>query len=222
MDKDKDTVIVCVDRQSHWICRQRQAVYTYNHCVIVSIDKVIVSMNTKSFSTKWFKVVVSMDKDKDTVIVCVVIVSVDKVIVSMNRRQDLLPLSYLSMNSCLCNCISCLVRKCLIFLSTLACVLSFYEETKARDTRETKAETKATARPYESCKILKGRPRWNAFSKLVHRQYKSFPSDRFCQVEIQNTTGLSNKLSTAQSCAEDQILENKNIRNMILDICTQQ
>ena len=52
MDKDKDTVIVCVDRQSHWICRQRQAVYTYNHCVIVSIDKVIVSMNTKSFSTK--------------------------------------------------------------------------------------------------------------------------------------------------------------------------
>jgi len=35
------------------------------------------------------------------------------------------------------------------------------------------------ARPYESCKIFKGRPRRNAFSKLVHRQYKSFLADRF-------------------------------------------
>ena len=54
-----------------------------------------------------------------------------------------------------------------------------------------------SARPYESCKILKGRPRRNAFSKLVHRQYKSFPPDRFCQVEIKKTTGLSNKHRTA-------------------------
>ena len=54
-----------------------------------------------------------------------------------------------------------------------------------------------TARLYESCKIFKGRPRRNAFSKLVHRQYESFPPDRFCKVEIQNTTGLSNKPSTA-------------------------
>ena len=52
-------------------------------------------------------------------------------------------------------------------------------------------------RPYESCKIFKGRPRRNAFSKLVYRQYKSFLSDRFCQLEIQITTGLSNKPSTA-------------------------
>jgi len=36
-----------------------------------------------------------------------------------------------------------------------------------------------SARPYESCKIFKGRPRRNAFSNLVHRQYKSFPPDRF-------------------------------------------
>ena len=36
-----------------------------------------------------------------------------------------------------------------------------------------------TARPYEICKIFKGRPRRNAFSNLVHRQYKSFPTDRF-------------------------------------------
>jgi len=54
-----------------------------------------------------------------------------------------------------------------------------------------------SARPYESCKIFKGRPRRNAFSKLVHRQYKSFPPDRFCQVEIKKTTGLSNKHGTA-------------------------
>ena len=36
-----------------------------------------------------------------------------------------------------------------------------------------------SARPYESCKISKGRPRRNAFSDLVHRQYKLFPGDRF-------------------------------------------
>jgi len=35
------------------------------------------------------------------------------------------------------------------------------------------------ARPYESWKIFEGRPHRNAFSKLVHRQYKSFPPDRF-------------------------------------------
>ena len=54
-----------------------------------------------------------------------------------------------------------------------------------------------SARPYESCKIFMDRPRRNAFSKLVHRQYKSFPPDRLCQVEIQKPTVLSNKLSTA-------------------------
>jgi len=53
-----------------------------------------------------------------------------------------------------------------------------------------------SVRPYDSSKIFKGRPHRNAFSKLVHRQYKSFPPDRFCQVEIQNTSGLSNKPST--------------------------
>ena len=76
-----------------------------------------------------------------------------------------------------------------------------------------------SARPYESCKIFKGRPRRNAFSKLVHRQYKSFPSDRFCQMEMKNPTRLSNKTNNAWSCAEDQILENKNLWNMILNIC---
>ena len=41
------------------------------------------------------------------------------------------------------------------------------------------AMSHASARPYESCKIFKGQPRRNACSKLVHRQYKSFPTDRF-------------------------------------------
>ena len=54
-----------------------------------------------------------------------------------------------------------------------------------------------TSRPYESCKIFKGRPRRNAFSKMVHRQYKSFQFDRFCQFEMKNPTRLSNKTSNA-------------------------
>ena len=58
--------------------------------------------------------------------------------------------------------------------------------------------------------------------QLVHRQYTSFPSDRFCQMEMKNPTRLSNKTSNARSCADDQILENKNLRNMILYICTGQ
>ena len=53
------------------------------------------------------------------------------------------------------------------------------------------------ARPYGSCKIFKGRPRRNAFSKLVHRQYKSLPPDRFCQVEMKNPTRLSIKTNNA-------------------------
>ena len=42
-----------------------------------------------------------------------------------------------------------------------------------------KHEIYTSARPYESCKIFKGRPRRNVFSNLVHRQYRSFPPDRF-------------------------------------------
>jgi len=82
-------------------------------------------------------------------------------------------------------------------------------------------DIRVPACPYESCEIFKGRPRRNALLKLVHRQYKSFPTDRFCQVEMKNPTRLSNKSSNAWSCAEDQILENKNLRNMILNICTE-
>jgi len=46
-----------------------------------------------------------------------------------------------------------------------------------------------TARPYESCKILKGRPRGNVFSKLVYYQYKSFPADRSVRRKSKNQLG---------------------------------
>ena len=36
-----------------------------------------------------------------------------------------------------------------------------------------------------------------------------------------NPTRLSNKTNNAWSCAEDQILENSNLRNMILNICNE-
>ena len=51
--------------------------------------------------------------------------------------------------------------------------------------------------PMNQVKYLRAGPAEMPFWKLVHRQYKSFPPDRFCQVEIQKTTGLSNKPSTA-------------------------
>jgi len=41
----------------------------------------------------------------------------------------------------------------------------------------------------ESCKIFIVWSRRNAFSKLAHHQYKSFPSDRFCQTEIKKSVG---------------------------------
>ena len=54
----------------------------------------------------------------------------------------------------------------------------FYQITRAQRAQpENLVENGLPARPYESCKILKGRPRRNAFSKLVHHQYKSFPTD---------------------------------------------
>ena len=46
-----------------------------------------------------------------------------------------------------------------------------------------------TAPPYESCEILKGRPRRNVFSKLVYYQYKSFPADRSVRRKSKNQLG---------------------------------
>ena len=42
---------------------------------------------------------------------------------------------------------------------------------------------------------------------------KAFPAGHFGQPEMNNSTMLSNKTSTAQSCAEDQILENAILKN---------
>jgi len=69
-------------------------------------------------------------------------------------------------------------------------------------------------------KILKGWPPRDAPSKLVQLWYKSFPPDQRGLVEMKNPTRLTNNTSNAWSCAQDQILENINLRNMILDICT--
>jgi len=69
-------------------------------------------------------------------------------------------------------------------------------------------------------KILKSWPSRDVPSKLVQLWYKSFPIDQRGLVKMKNPTRLSNKTSTAWSCAEDQILENENLRKMILNICT--
>jgi len=58
-------------------------------------------------------------------------------------------------------------------------------------------------------KIFEGQPRRFALSELVQAWYKIFPPDHFGQVEINDSTMLGNKTSTAYSCAEDQILQPK-------------
>jgi len=67
-------------------------------------------------------------------------------------------------------------------------------------------------------KLFNGWPPRDAPSQLVQLWYKTFPPDQCDQVEIEKPTRLSNKTSTACSCAEDQILGNKNLQNMILNI----
>ena len=74
--------------------------------------------------------------------------------------------------------------------------------------------------PMNHVKIFKGWPPRDAPSKLAQLWYKSFLPDQSGLVEMKIPTRLSNKTSNASSCAEDQILENKNLRNMILNICT--
>ena len=75
--------------------------------------------------------------------------------------------------------------------------------------------------PMNHAKIFKGRPPRDVPSKLVQLWHKTFPCDQCGQFEMKKPTRLSNKTSTAWSCAEDQILENKNLRSMILYICTE-
>jgi len=70
-------------------------------------------------------------------------------------------------------------------------------------------------------KIFKGWPSGDAPSKLVQLWYRTFPPDQRGQVEMKKPTILSNKTSTARSCAEDQIRENENLRNKISNICAE-
>jgi len=75
--------------------------------------------------------------------------------------------------------------------------------------------------PINHVKIFKGWPPRDAPSKLVQLWYKTFPPDQRGQAEMKTPTRLSNKTSTAWSYAEDQILENKNLRKIILNLCTE-
>jgi len=63
--------------------------------------------------------------------------------------------------------------------------------------------------PMNHVKKIKGWPLRDAPLELVQLMYKTFPPDHYGQVEMKTPTILSNKSSTAWSCAEDQILENK-------------
>jgi len=56
-----------------------------------------------------------------------------------------------------------------------------------------------SARPYESCKNVKGLAPlpWDAPSELVQLWYKTFPPDHDGRVEMKTPTRLSNKTSTA-------------------------
>ena len=58
-------------------------------------------------------------------------------------------------------------------------------------------------------KVFKGQPRRFALSELVQAWYKTFPPDQNGQVEIDDSTMLRNKTSTAYSCAENEILQLK-------------
>jgi len=69
--------------------------------------------------------------------------------------------------------------------------------------------------------IFKGWPPRDAPSKLIQLWYKTFPPDHGGQAETKNPTVLSNKTSTAWSCAEDQILENKIFGTGLKYICNE-
>ena len=75
--------------------------------------------------------------------------------------------------------------------------------------------------PMNHVKIFEGWPPQDAPSKLVQLWNKTFPYDQRGKAEMKIPTRLSDKTSTAWSYAEDQILENKNLRNMIWNICTE-
>jgi len=58
-------------------------------------------------------------------------------------------------------------------------------------------DERTSARPYESCKIFKGRPAEMPFQNWYTANTNHFRLTDFCPVEIKTTTGLSNKPSTA-------------------------
>jgi len=108
-------------------------------------------------------------------------------IIEFEWSTSLLPLSFTSESgyshssahvAVHCSALQCVAVCCSVLQCVAVCCsvlsLSFTSE----------SGNSHSPRHYESCKIFKGRLHRNAFSKLVHCQYKSFPSYRFCQVEI--------------------------------------
>jgi len=75
--------------------------------------------------------------------------------------------------------------------------------------------------PMNHVKYLRAGPAEMPFQNCYTANTNHFRMTDFCQVEINNTTGFSNKHRTALSCAENQILENKISGNSILNICTE-
>jgi len=63
--------------------------------------------------------------------------------------------------------------------------------------------------PMNHVQICKGQPHWFALWEPVPHWYKTFLPDHIDLAEMKNPAGLSKRISTAYSCAEDQILENK-------------
>jgi len=66
--------------------------------------------------------------------------------------------------------------------------------------------------PLNHAKILKGWPCWYA-SVLEPSWYNTLPPEHIGLVKMNDSTMLSNKTSTAQSCADDQILDHFILRN---------
>jgi len=69
----------------------------------------------------------------------------------------------------------------------------------------------------KNVKILNG---WRSHLQTGLTVLQTLPQDQRGLYEMKNPTRLSNKTSTAWSCAEDQILENKNLRE-ILNSCSE-
>jgi len=73
--------------------------------------------------------------------------------------------------------------------------------------------------PMNHVKVFKGQLRWDVLWELVPNWFETFPPNHFGRVEMIQPTRMSYKTSTAESCAEDQILETSDPPHKILNFC---